>query len=83
MEYCHILSKSEIKDGRLNIRENSLEPAFYTWFEEHTGELFLFTVQRVYLSGVAQLLAVSREEVGALAVVIKHLMECDLVMLLL
>lgn len=39
MEYCHILSKSEIKDGRLNIRENSLEPAFYTWFEEHTGEI--------------------------------------------
>lgn len=39
MQYCHILLQTEIKDGRLNIRENSLEPATRTWFEEHTGKI--------------------------------------------
>lgn len=37
MEYHHIISKTEIKDGRLNIRENSLEPAFQIWFQERSG----------------------------------------------
>lgn len=38
MEHIHIISETEIRDGRLNIRKNSLEPAFCKWFEQHTGK---------------------------------------------
>lgn len=37
MEHRHIISGTEIKDGRLNLIENSLEIGFRTWFKERSG----------------------------------------------
>ncbi len=38
MEYRHILTEGEIKDGRLSFGENNLDPESSTWFERHSGK---------------------------------------------
>lgn len=40
MEHRHILTIGEIKDGRLVVSQNSLDPVSYNWFEQNSGKRF-------------------------------------------
>lgn len=40
MEHLHILTSGEIKDGRLVVNQNSLDPVPYKWFEQNSGKRF-------------------------------------------
>lgn len=62
MEYRHIISESEIRDGRLNIRENSLEPDFRRWFDERSGSIV--AIYRADSSLVSRSVTISRSPGG-------------------
>lgn len=38
MNYQHILSRTEVRDGRLNISKALLDPISLAWFENHSGQ---------------------------------------------
>ncbi len=40
MEYRHILTTGEIKDGRLTVSQNNLDPVSHKWFEQNSGKRF-------------------------------------------